>query len=142
MFVPRSHGGLELDFPAGLEVIKALTQLDGSIGWISIVGGVGSLFAAAAHPELYRRIYQDGPDVAICGSSQPGGTAERVADGYRVKGRWPFASSCTHADWIGGFCIVTENGKPVPARRASRRFASLCCRHVTGTSRTPGTRQG
>ncbi|MGX1401451.1 alkylation response protein AidB-like acyl-CoA dehydrogenase [Bradyrhizobium japonicum] len=29
MFVPRSQGGLELDFPAGLEVIKALTQLDG-----------------------------------------------------------------------------------------------------------------
>ncbi|UWU80121.1 hypothetical protein N2603_17110 [Bradyrhizobium huanghuaihaiense] len=37
-----------------------------------------------------------------------------MADGYRVKGRWPFASSCTHAQWIGGFCIVTENGKPVP----------------------------
>ncbi|MHC2626961.1 alkylation response protein AidB-like acyl-CoA dehydrogenase [Bradyrhizobium huanghuaihaiense] len=114
MFVPRSHGGLELDFPDGLEVIKALTRLDGSVGWVSIVGAVGSLFAAASHPDLYQRIYQDGPDVAICGSSQPGGTAERVADGYRVKGRWPFASSCTHAQWIGGFCIVTENGKPVP----------------------------
>jgi alkylation response protein AidB-like acyl-CoA dehydrogenase len=114
MFVPQSQGGLELDFPAGLEVIKALTRLDGSIGWISIVGGVGSLIAAVARPELYQQIYQNGPDVAICGSSQPAGTAERVADGYRVKGRWPFASSCTHADWIGGFCIVTENGKPAP----------------------------
>lgn len=114
MFVPRSHGGLELDLPAGLEVIKALTRLDGSIGWISIVGGVGSLFAAAARPELYQQIYQDGPDVAICGSSQPGGTAERVGDGYRVKGRWPFASSCTHAEWMGGFCIVTDNGRPIP----------------------------
>jgi alkylation response protein AidB-like acyl-CoA dehydrogenase len=114
MFVPRSHGGLELDFPAGLEVMKALTRLDGSIGWTSIVAGIGSLFAAASHSELYQRIYQDGPDVAICGSSQPAGTAERVADGYRVKGRWPFASGCMHADWIGGFCIVTENGKPVP----------------------------
>ncbi|SEN15741.1 acyl-CoA dehydrogenase family protein [Bradyrhizobium sp. OK095] len=114
MFVPRSHGGLELDFPAGLEVIKALTRLDGSIGWISIVGGIGALFAAAARPELYQQMYQDGPDVAICGSSQPAGTAERVSGGYRVKGRWPFASSCTHAEWIGGFCIVTENGKPIP----------------------------
>jgi alkylation response protein AidB-like acyl-CoA dehydrogenase len=114
MFVPRSHGGLELDLPAGLEVMKALTRLDGSIGWIAIVAGVGGLFAAAARPELYQRVYQNGPDVAICGSSQPAGTAERVADGFRIKGRWPFASSCTHADWIGGFCIVTENGKPVP----------------------------
>jgi len=114
MFVPRSHGGLEFDLPAGMEVIRALTRLDGSIGWISIVGGVGALFAAAARPELYQKMYQDGPDVAICGSSQPAGTAERVSGGYRVKGRWPFASSCTHADWIGGFCIVIENGKPVP----------------------------
>lgn len=114
MFVARSHGGLELDFPARLEVIKALARLDGSIGWIATVAGASSLFVAASPPELYQRIYQDGPDTAICGSSQPGGTAERVADGYRVKGRWPFASGCTHADWIGGFCIVTENGKPVP----------------------------
>ena len=114
MFVPRSHGGLELDLPAGLEVMKALTRLDGSIGWLAIVAGVGGLFAAAARPELYQQIYQDGPDVAICGSSQPAGTAERVADGYRIKGRWPFASSCTHADWIGGFCVVTDGGKPVP----------------------------
>jgi alkylation response protein AidB-like acyl-CoA dehydrogenase len=114
MFVPRSHGGLELDLPAALEVMKVLTRLDGSIGWIAIVAGVGGLFAAAARPELYQQIYQDGPDVAICGSSQPAGTAERVADGYRIKGRWPFASSCTHADWIGGFCVVTDGGKPVP----------------------------
>jgi alkylation response protein AidB-like acyl-CoA dehydrogenase len=114
MFVPRSHGGLELDLPTALEVMKVLTRLDGSIGWIAIVAGVGGLFAAAARPELYQQIYQDGPDVAICGSSQPAGTAERVADGYRIKGRWPFASSCTHADWIGGFCVVTDGGKPVP----------------------------
>ena len=114
MFVPRSHGGLELDLPAGLDVMKALTRLDGSVGWLAIVAGVGGLFAAAARPELYQQIYQDGPDVAICGSSQPAGTAERVADGYRIKGRWPFASSCTHADWIGGFCVVTDRGKPVP----------------------------
>ncbi|WP_246791509.1 acyl-CoA dehydrogenase family protein [Bradyrhizobium commune] len=114
MFVAQSQGGLEFDFPAGLEVMKALTRLDGSVGWTSIVAGVGGLFAAASRPELYQRIYRDGPDVAICGSSQPAGTAERVADGYRVKGRWPFASSCMHADWMGGFCIVTENGKPVP----------------------------
>jgi alkylation response protein AidB-like acyl-CoA dehydrogenase len=114
MFVPRSHGGLELDFPAGMEIMKALTRLDGSVGWTSIVAGVGAFFAAAARPELYQRIYQDGPDVAICGSSQPAGTAERVTDGYRVRGRWPFASSCMHADWMGGFCIVTENGKPLP----------------------------
>src|SRR6185437_4344981 len=52
MFVARSHGGLELDFPAGLEVIKALARLDGSIGWIATVAGASSLFVAASPPEL------------------------------------------------------------------------------------------
>jgi len=33
MFVPRSHGGLELALPAGLEVISALARIDGSVGW-------------------------------------------------------------------------------------------------------------
>ena len=98
MFVPRSHGGLELDLPEGMEVMRALTRLDGSIGWLSIVAGVGGLLTAVSHPELCQRIYQDDPDVAICGSSQPAGTAERVAGGFRVKGRWPFASGCMHAD--------------------------------------------
>ncbi|MBW7974890.1 acyl-CoA dehydrogenase family protein [Bradyrhizobium sp. BR 10289] len=125
MFVPRSHGGLELDFPDGVEVMKAMTRLDGSMGWISIVAGVGSLIAAAVRPELYQQIYQSGPDVAICGSSQPGGTAERVADGYRVRGRWPFASGCTHADWMGAFCIITENGEPVPGPQGKPQICAV-----------------
>jgi alkylation response protein AidB-like acyl-CoA dehydrogenase len=32
LFVPRSHGGLELDLPSGLAIIAALSRLDGSVG--------------------------------------------------------------------------------------------------------------
>lgn len=113
IFVPRSHGGLELPLPEGLEVITALARLDGSIGWTSTVASAGSLFASLLPRETYDRIYQDGPDVAICGSAQPVGTAEPVAGGFRVSGRWPFASGCRHAQWIGAICKVTKDGKPV-----------------------------
>ena len=114
MFVPRSHGGLELAFPAGLEVIKALARLDGSIGWIAMVGGGGSIFATWEPREAYDRMYQNGPDVPVCGSAQPAGTAQPTTGGFRVSGRWPFASGCKHAEWMAGFCIVTDdNGKPV-----------------------------
>jgi indole-3-acetate monooxygenase len=50
--------------------------------------------------------------VPICGSSQPVGTAEPVVGGWRINGRWPFASGCMHAAWMAGFCIVTANGNP------------------------------
>jgi hypothetical protein len=38
MFVPQSHGGLELDLPAALEVIGALGRIDGSVGWTAMIG--------------------------------------------------------------------------------------------------------
>jgi alkylation response protein AidB-like acyl-CoA dehydrogenase len=50
----------------------------------------------------------------IAASAQPAGTAEAVAGGWRINGRWPFMSGCQHADWILGFCVVTEGGKPLP----------------------------
>jgi indole-3-acetate monooxygenase len=112
MFVPRSHGGLELALPAGLAVISALARIDGSVGWTSIVASVAGIFVSLAQRETYDRIYRNGPDVALCGSSQPVGTAEPTAEGWRINGRWPFASGCTHAEWMAGFCVVTANGKP------------------------------
>jgi alkylation response protein AidB-like acyl-CoA dehydrogenase len=49
----------------------------------------------------------------VGGSAQPSGTAERTSGGLRVNGQWPFASGSPHADWLFGFCIITENGKPL-----------------------------
>ncbi|HVJ54026.1 MAG TPA: acyl-CoA dehydrogenase family protein [Aliidongia sp.] len=114
LFVPRSLGGLELDLPAALGVIEALAKIDGSIGWTVMISNGGSLFRPSLPPETYARIYRDGPDVITAGSTQPAGTAEAEGDGWRVTGRWPFASGCRHADWIVGFCVVTEGGKPLP----------------------------
>jgi alkylation response protein AidB-like acyl-CoA dehydrogenase len=113
IFVPRSHGGLELDLPAALEIIEALGRIDGSVGWTAMIGGGCDLYASLLSPESYEQVYRKGPDVIIAGSAQPAGTADAAAGGWRVNGRWPFASGCQHADWIFGFCIMTEDGKPL-----------------------------
>jgi indole-3-acetate monooxygenase len=114
LFVPESHGGLELDMPAALEIFAALSRIDGSVGWISMIGGAHGLFAPLLPRDTYERVYQNGPDVIIAGSAQPVGRAEAVAGGWRVNGRWPFASGCQHAEWMFGFCVMTEGGKPLP----------------------------
>ena len=115
MFVPQSHGGLELDLPAALEIIGALSRVDGSVGWTAMIGGGCAMFASLLPRNTYEEVYQNGPDVTIAGSAQvPTGTAEAVAGGWRVNGRWPFASGCQHADWMFGLCVVTEGGKPLP----------------------------
>jgi len=114
MFVPQSYGGLELDLPAGLEIIRALGRIDGSVGWIAMIGSGHGIWAPLLPRNTYEQVYQNGPDVIIAGSGLPVGTAEATAGDWRVNGSWPFASGCQHADWMFGFCVMTEGGKPLP----------------------------
>ncbi len=93
MLVPRGHGGLELDLPSALEIIRALAKIDGSVGWNAMIGGGGGIFAPLLRREIYDRVYENGPDTIIAGSVQPAGTAEKEGDHWRGNRRWPFASS-------------------------------------------------
>jgi alkylation response protein AidB-like acyl-CoA dehydrogenase len=126
MLVPQSHGGFELDLPMGLEIISALGRIDGSLGWIAMNSVGGSIITPSLPREIYDKIYQNGPDVAFAGSIQPVGTAEATAGGWRVSGRWPFASGCQHADWMAGFCVMTEGGKPLPGEGGRPRIRGFC----------------
>src|SRR5271168_3705930 len=38
MFVPKSHGGLDIDVPASMEIIETLAAADGSTGWVVMIG--------------------------------------------------------------------------------------------------------
>jgi indole-3-acetate monooxygenase len=114
LFVPRSHGGLECDFPSGLEVIRALSRIDGSVGWIAMIGNGNTLVSSLVPRGVFEQIHRHGPDAILAGAVLPSGTAEATPGGWRVKGRWPFSSGCQHADWIFGLCTMMENGKPLP----------------------------
>jgi indole-3-acetate monooxygenase len=114
MFAPRSHGGMELDLPKGLRIIETLSRIDGSVGWIVMLGSGSAILAPLLPPDLYDNIYRDGPDVVFAGSAQPAGVAESIDGDWRVNGRWPFASGCQHADWLLGLCVMKKDGKPLP----------------------------
>jgi alkylation response protein AidB-like acyl-CoA dehydrogenase len=109
MFVPPSHGGLGLDLPSSLDILKTLARVEGSVGWTAMIGSGTALFAPLLSWEFYNTIYRNGSDVMFAGSTQPAGVAKKAEGGWRVTGRWPFASGCQHADWIGGHCIMTED---------------------------------
>ena len=114
MYTPASHGGLELDFPTTLEVMTLLANAEGSIGWIAMIGAGSAPFFSRLPRQTYDEVYAHGPDVIVAGSAAPAGTAEQVPGGWRVSGRWPFASGCQHADQIFAGCLVTMDGKPAP----------------------------
>jgi alkylation response protein AidB-like acyl-CoA dehydrogenase len=113
MFVPHSHGGLELDLPAALSVVKLLAKIDGSLGWISMIAAGSAIMASSLKRETYDRIYLDGPDVIIAGSTAPCGRADAVDERWKISGRWPFASGCQHADLMIGVCAMINKGMPL-----------------------------
>ena len=47
---------------------------------------------------------------AVGGVFAPKGRAEVAADGFRVSGRWPFASGVEHCDWLMGGWFVVRDG--------------------------------
>jgi hypothetical protein len=104
----RSGGSAEIDWH--LSDVCASEPWRAGAGY---AGGGCDIFASLLPRDTYEQVYQNGPDVIIAGSAQPVGRAEAVAGGWRVNGRWPFASGCQHADWMFGFCVMTEGGKPL-----------------------------
>jgi alkylation response protein AidB-like acyl-CoA dehydrogenase len=60
-------------------------------------------------------VYAGGPDVVVAGAFNPTGVATPVDGGYRVSGRWSFASGCQHADWFVAHCLI-DDGRLPPIR--------------------------
>lgn len=120
MATPRSHGGLELDYPAILEVLIELAAIDGSVGWTSMLGVGHAPHLALLPRNTFDTIYAS-PDVILAGSAAPAGMGEIVPGGYRVSGRWPFASGCQNANWLFAGFVVTKDGKPLPAALGSAK---------------------
>jgi alkylation response protein AidB-like acyl-CoA dehydrogenase len=114
IFAPRSHGGFEFDLPQALQILTALSRIDGSIGWNAMIGSGGAMFAPLLARDVYDDIYRAGPDLVFAGATQPAGAAEMIDGKWHVSGRWPFASGCESADWLMGLCIMKQDGKPLP----------------------------
>ena len=115
MLVPRSHGGLEIPFPPSIDILAMLAAADGATGWTVMIGcETPQLFSLLPRPS-FDRVYEHGPDVVCGGAFAPQGKAVvEAAGGYRVSGRWGFASGCQHASWLFGQSLVIENGETLP----------------------------
>ncbi|HWN67742.1 MAG TPA: acyl-CoA dehydrogenase family protein [Haliangium sp.] len=109
LLVPRAHGGAEASLATLMAVLDEIAAADGSAGWCAMIGASSGLMCGFLPDDVAREVY--GPDGAItCGVFAPMGRAVPVAGGFRVSGRWTFASGCQHSTWCMGSAIVTGDG--------------------------------
>ncbi len=103
MSLPESHGGLGADLAATLAVLETLAHADASTAWTVMIGGNAWIDLAPLPRTTFDKVF-DRPDVVVAGVFAPSGSITPSDDGYRVSGRWAFASGCEHADVLYGTC--------------------------------------
>lgn len=109
--VPADLGGLEASPRAAIEVLEEVAKADGAAGWCVMVAITSSLVAGYLDAATAREIFGD-PGAIVSGVFAPRAAANVVPGGYRVTGRWPFASGCQHATWLLGGAVIFDNGAP------------------------------
>jgi alkylation response protein AidB-like acyl-CoA dehydrogenase len=109
--VPRDLGGLEASPREAIEVLEEVARADGAAGWCVMVAITSSLVAGYLDEATAREIFGD-PGAIVSGVFAPRAMARVVDGGYRVTGRWPFASGCQHATWLLGGAVIVDGGAP------------------------------
>ncbi|MYC33623.1 MAG: hypothetical protein F4X64_10655 [Chloroflexi bacterium] len=109
--VPRELGGPEVDPLLYLELIDELSYINTSAGWCAFINSTSTALCGAFIPEAgVGRIFPGDRMPIASGALIPRGLATPVEGGWRVSGRWPFASGSAHSSWLlAGFRIVRDD---------------------------------
>ncbi|HEY3681218.1 MAG TPA: acyl-CoA dehydrogenase family protein, partial [Bradyrhizobium sp.] len=107
MLLPRSAGGEEAEPAVYVAAVEELARHDASTGWIAFVSNSSALIAAYLEPAVVRAIFAD-PRSTVAWGPPNASQAHAVNGGYRLTGRWDFASGCRQANWMGAHCHVLE----------------------------------
>ena len=118
LLAPRDAGGLEASPRTFVDVIEALSIGDSAAGWCAMVGASTSVAGGYLEPAVAREVF-GGPQSTACGVFAPMGRGVAEGEGYRVTGRWPFASGCEHAAYrLGGFLVASPGEGGMQMRQA------------------------
>jgi alkylation response protein AidB-like acyl-CoA dehydrogenase len=107
MLLPRSAGGDETEPAVYVAAVEELARHDASIAWNVFVANSSALIAAFLEPAVNHAIYADPRGIVAWGPPNAS-RASAVDGGYRLTGKWDFASGCRQARWMGAHCHVIE----------------------------------
>jgi alkylation response protein AidB-like acyl-CoA dehydrogenase len=84
----------------------------GSTAWTASLLNVCAWLTGLFPERAQREVWGSNPETWVAGSLAPRGEARPVAGGWRVSGRWPWASGCLHAQWAAcGILMKNERGE-------------------------------
>lgn len=112
LMVPQRFGGYQTSIRTYIEVMAEIGQGCGSTAWVASLVNVCEWLAGLFPDRAQQDVWAADRDAWIAGSLAPSGTAVPVEGGWRVNGRWPWASGSLHAQWVAcGIHMANERGE-------------------------------
>jgi alkylation response protein AidB-like acyl-CoA dehydrogenase len=109
LWLPEAQGGPQLSPTEFMQVVEEAAALDGSVGWL-VGNGSGMSRVGGYLSEAVARAWFSDPLAFIASATGAVGKARRTEGGYRVTGRWPFASGAHHATVFMGLASLQGPG--------------------------------
>ena len=113
--VPRELGGPEVDALLYLELIDEISYINPSAGWCAFINSTSTAWMGAFLPDsAVSEIFVDDRMPIASGAIIPRGLGTAVDGGWKISGRWPFASGSGHSSWISAGFRIVRDGQPGP----------------------------
>ncbi|HEX6460836.1 MAG TPA: hypothetical protein VF032_18110 [Thermoleophilaceae bacterium] len=118
---PRCFGGYEFDWETFLRTMVEISTGDPGVGWCLTLGSSHAAMVASHFPaDVQAEMFAPDGDFRCPHPVAPTGEATREEGGYRLSGRWPYASGVPYATWVFAPGII-DGEAPVPHVFAVRR---------------------
>lgn len=125
IWVPKTHGGLELALTEGLKTLQQLASIDGSLGWTVTLCSGTNYFIGNLHPKSASTIFKASANPILGGSGGLFGTAHKESDHYRLNGTWKYATGAPYLTHFTLNAKIIENGKETLNEDGSPVFKSF-----------------
>ncbi|TKC92262.1 flavin-dependent monooxygenase [Trinickia terrae] len=96
---PARYGGYEYGFTAFIDVISEVARGCASSAWGCSIAAIHQWVVALFPEQAQDDVWGANRDAIVCGSYAPAAMAQRCDGGYRVKGRWQWASNVDNSQW-------------------------------------------
>jgi alkylation response protein AidB-like acyl-CoA dehydrogenase len=118
LLVPKSLGGIEIDHPAFIEIVRIFAQADASTAWCINQNNIFATDTTRMPVEIARKIWDDQRGIVTNGPPSKNTVAVPTDEGYRLSGHWDFSSGISHSTWLAARA-------PVEGRNAELRMFLL-----------------
>jgi 3-hydroxy-9,10-secoandrosta-1,3,5(10)-triene-9,17-dione monooxygenase len=106
---PRCFGGYEFSWETFFRVMVAISTGDPGVGWCLTLGSSHAAMVASHFPvEAQAEMFGPDGDFRCPHPVAPTGEATRVDGGYRLSGRWPYASGVPYATWVFAPALIGD----------------------------------